>query len=229
MAFHYKSVVPWGRSFEEYVRMFGLKEADLKKKILGCGDGPASFNSMMARMGYQAVSIDPIYQMSVRDIEKRIRETYAVVIGQTYSNRNKFIWKDIPSVEELGKIRMDAMRSFLEDFEKGKMEKRYIDAELPVLPVRDREFDIALSSHFLFLYTDNLSLDFHIESVREMCRVAKEARIFPLLDVNGNLSLYVEEVKMVIMKEGKSVSIEKVDYEFQKGGNQMMVIKGEAA
>jgi hypothetical protein len=34
-------VVPWGRSFDEYQRMFALTGADLGL-ILGCGDGPAA-------------------------------------------------------------------------------------------------------------------------------------------------------------------------------------------
>ena len=38
-------VVPWGRSFDEYQRMFALTENDLGLKIVGCGDGPANFNA----------------------------------------------------------------------------------------------------------------------------------------------------------------------------------------
>lgn len=33
------NVVPWGRSYEEYVAMFVLDTHDLGLKILGCGDG----------------------------------------------------------------------------------------------------------------------------------------------------------------------------------------------
>ena len=40
-------VVPWGRTLQEYKLMFNLSEIDLNKKILGCGDGPASFNAEM--------------------------------------------------------------------------------------------------------------------------------------------------------------------------------------
>ncbi|MCI5142695.1 MAG: SAM-dependent methyltransferase, partial [Candidatus Electrothrix sp. ATG1] len=43
MTFQLKEIVPWGRSFQEYVAMFALSEDDLGKRILGCGDGPASF------------------------------------------------------------------------------------------------------------------------------------------------------------------------------------------
>lgn len=51
MTIIYPSIKPWGRSFEEYVRMFSLTPADLKRKILGCGEGPASFNAELAERG----------------------------------------------------------------------------------------------------------------------------------------------------------------------------------
>ena len=153
MAFKYKSIVPWGRSFREYIDMFGLSESDLDKKLLGCGDGPASFNSVMKQKGKSVVSVDPIYPFTKEVIEKRIEETFHDVIGQTRNNQDQFIWTKIKDVEELGNVRMNAMKDFLNDYETGKKENRYIHAELPVLPFANDQFDLALSSHFLFLYS----------------------------------------------------------------------------
>ena len=45
-------VVPWGRSYSEYVDMFDLGNQDLMGSVLGCGDGPASFNATMNKMGH---------------------------------------------------------------------------------------------------------------------------------------------------------------------------------
>jgi hypothetical protein len=59
-------VVPWGRSFEEYRRRFALNEADLQVRILGCADGPASFNAESTRRGTRVISIDPLYQLDAR-------------------------------------------------------------------------------------------------------------------------------------------------------------------
>ena len=42
MPFSIDEVVPWGRRLDEYRAMFDLSECDLKRRILGCGDGPAS-------------------------------------------------------------------------------------------------------------------------------------------------------------------------------------------
>ncbi|MFN9173477.1 MAG: SAM-dependent methyltransferase, partial [Synechocystis sp.] len=71
-----EKVVPWGRTLEEYKSMFSLSETDLTAKILGCGDGPASFNAEMIELGHHVVSIDPIYQFSAEQIEQRVRATY---------------------------------------------------------------------------------------------------------------------------------------------------------
>jgi hypothetical protein len=49
-------VVPWGRSFAEYRRMFALTDAELGLRIIGCGDGPASFNAEATRRGTAVVS-----------------------------------------------------------------------------------------------------------------------------------------------------------------------------
>ncbi len=37
MASKYKDIVPWGRNFDEYKRMFDLTDSDLKLKILVAG------------------------------------------------------------------------------------------------------------------------------------------------------------------------------------------------
>jgi len=224
MTIVYHDIKPWGRSFNEYVRMFSLTPADLKRKILGCGDGPASFNAELTERGGNITSIDPVYSFSADRIRQRIGETYDYVIDQTRKNKEKFVWQEIGSVEELGRLRMSAMTKFLEDFPEGKMQKRYVAGELPSLPSGDREFDLALCSHMLFLYTDNLSLDFHLRSLAELCRVAKEVRIFPLLDVNGRRSPYVDPAIDFIRAEKRDVTEVKVAYEFQKGGNTMLKI-----
>jgi len=224
MTIKYHDIKPWGRSFEEYVRMFNLTPVDLKRKILGCGDGPASFNAELTERGGNITSVDPVYNFSAGQIRQRIDETYGDIIGQTRKNQDKFVWQEIGSVKELGRIRMLAMAKFLEDFPEGVMQKRYVPGKLPSLPFGDKEFDLALCSHLLFLYTDNLSLEFHLKSLEELCRVSNEVRIFPLLDVNANRSPYVDYVIDFLRARKRDVTEVKVAYEFQKGGNTMLKI-----
>ena len=113
--FHYDELKPWGRSFDEYRRMFALSDADLGKRILGCGDGPASFNQELSARGGAVVSVDPIYRFTRDEIRSRIAATYETVIEQTARNQDQFVWTTIPSVAELGRVRMGAMQKFLDD------------------------------------------------------------------------------------------------------------------
>ncbi|MBA3016063.1 MAG: SAM-dependent methyltransferase [Proteobacteria bacterium] len=225
MSFTLSEVVPWGRSYDEYVSMFSLSQADLKQKILGCGDGPANFNSTLSSKGGLIVSVDPVYFFTSEEIRKRITETYELVLEQTRKNREEFIWENISSIEELGRIRMSAMESFLKDFEKGKAEGRYIAGSLPHLPFYGKEFGIALCSHLLFLYSKQLSEEFHFASIRELCRVAQEVRIFPLLELGAKKSRHINPVVARLKKEHYHFEIRKVPYEFQKDGNEMIIIK----
>jgi hypothetical protein len=65
-------VVPWGRSFDEYRRMFTLTDLDLGLKIVGCRDGPSSFNAKATRRGTRVTSVDPIYRWDVAQIRTGI-------------------------------------------------------------------------------------------------------------------------------------------------------------
>jgi hypothetical protein len=78
---------------------------------------------------------------------------------------------------------------------------------------------------FLFLYSDILTFEFHQHAIEEMCRVAKEARIFPLLNYNAQPSPFLEPLLKVLTDAGYNTSIEVVPYEFQRGGNQMLRVR----
>lgn len=218
-------VVPWGRSYDEYVSMFGFTPIDLGLRILGCGDGPAGFNAELTRRGGNVISVDPVYVFETEQIRARISETYETVMTQMRKNHSDYVWKTITSIEQLGSLRMAAMEIFLADFAAGKQEGRYIPGELPSLPFERGEFDIALSSHFLFLYSAHLSAEFHLQALQEMLRVSREVRVFPLLTLEGTSSPHIPFVDEQLTNRGFGVEIKRVPYEFQRGGNEMMVIK----
>ncbi len=109
----------------------------------------------------------------------------------------------------------------------GKREGRYLPEKLPDLPFQDQQFDLCLCSHLLFTYSEHLSTDFHEKAVLEMCRVAREVRIFPLLDMSGKRSPHVDPVCDCLRKQDCYYGIEEVDYEFQRGGNQVLRVYGK--
>lgn len=229
MAFTLSTVIPWGRSFAEYRDMFNLADGDLQGRIVGCGDGPAAFNAVLTAQGGNVISVDPLYQFTTAEIRNRIQATFEEVIEKTRQNREEFVWTTIRSPEELGQVCMAAMEQFLADYDQGKTEGRYVTASLPTLPFPDNTFDLALCSHFLFLYSPQLSAEFHLASVQELVRVAWEARIFPVLELGTRRSRHLDTVVAALEHNGYRVSLEIVAYEFQKGGNEMLrVIRPES-
>jgi hypothetical protein len=162
--------------------------------------------------------------LDTRTIRDQIAATYGQMLEQAQRNSQQFVWETIQSVEELGRIRMRAMQAFLDDYDLGKRQGRYVDAELPSIDFPDKSFDLAVCSHFLFLYTEHLSEAFHRSAFLELCRVAREVRIFPLLALDGLTSPYVASIVDGLSDSWK-VSLETVPYEFQRGGNQMMRVR----
>ncbi len=224
MAFTLDTVVPWGRSMEEYVTMFELSENDLDSRILGCADGPASFNAEMKDLGRRVISIDPVYAFSAEQIREQIDRTYPTILQELRTNSGDYVWDRFSSPEHLGQLRMESMNRFLADFPRGHEDGRYVPGELPDLPFGNEAFDLALCSHFLFLYSEQLSAEFHFRAIAEMLRVAKEVRIFPLVALGGGPSPYLEALCGYLYECDRTAEVRTVDYEFQRGAHQMLSI-----
>ncbi len=134
------------------------------------------------------------------------------------------MWRDIKSAEHLGKIRPATMDRFLADPPLGFGQGRYQTEGPPRLSFEDRAFDLALCSHFLFLYSDQLSASFHSAAIEEMCRVASEVRVFPLLVAYGDPSPHLDWVIHQLRQLGYSVERRKVPYEFLRGADEMLSV-----
>jgi hypothetical protein len=100
---------------------------------------------------------------------------------------------------------------------------------LPSLPFADDSFGLALCSHFLFLYGEQLDLEFHIGSLVELLRVASEVRVFPLLELGGFRSRHLRPVIDALNRRDCRAEIVSVPYEFQKGGDEMLVARQAGA
>ena len=135
-----------------------------------------------------------------------------------------FVWSFFQDMNQLREHRMKVCRDFSQDYRAG-IGERYIKADLTSLPFKDNTFDLVLCSHLLFIYDHRLSYEFHLNSIREMLRVAsKELRIYPLVKSKGEKSPFVEKI-VEELQETVKIEILKVDYEFRKGGDEMMKMK----
>ena len=70
--------------------VFHLSDDDMKNKIAGFGDGPASINFEATKQGYSVTSFDPIYCFSKRDIQRRMDEVRVSVNVKIVSTEYEF-------------------------------------------------------------------------------------------------------------------------------------------
>jgi hypothetical protein len=224
MAMQLERVVPFGRSLDEYIRMFSLTDADLRKPILSLGDGPASFNAEGTKLGYQITSIDPLYIFTSDHIKNRFYEVVDNIIEQVERTPDDWVWTYHGSPSGLKRNRENVIHRFCDDYEIGKTQGRYEIGELPKLKYQDGEYELGLCSHFLFLYSDHFDEQFHFNSICEMLRVCREVRIFPLLTLMLKPSPHLRNVVAELTKNGYNCEIQRVAYELQRGGNEMLKI-----
>ncbi|MFZ5620761.1 MAG: SAM-dependent methyltransferase [Pseudomonadota bacterium] len=220
-----ENVVPFGRSMDEYRCMFMLTAADLDKKIIGIADGPASFNAEMSDLGKPVVSVDPLYIFSGEEIETRFHAVVDDIISQVQATPDDWVWAYHRSPAHLRENRLQVLDRFLADYRKGKADGRYVVGELPALRFADNTFQLALCSHLLFLYSDHFGYEFHRDAVLEMLRVAPEVRVFPLLTLSLEISRHMSPLVAELSARGFTVKLERVDYELQRGGHEMMRIQ----
>jgi SAM-dependent methyltransferase len=221
--FDLDGVVPWGRRYDEYEAFFALGSVRPGLSILDAGGGPASFAAEAAERGFSVTAADPLYQFDGAAIRRRFEETAVAMRQGMRVAAYRFKWDFYGSEEAVHRRRYDALELFLADFEKER--RRYVPASLPKLPFGKGEFDLALSSHFLFLYGDELDCAFHLAAIRELMRVAGEARIFPLVNLDGRPSSHLRVVMRELEQLGFLPELVPVPFEFQIGATQMLQVR----
>jgi hypothetical protein len=144
--------------------------------------------------------------------------------AHTAAGRDRYVWDFYGDLENHRAMRKRSAFLFARDVEVHP--ERYLPASLPILPFEDCQFDLVLSSHFLFTYADRLDQDFHYSAFVELQRVSRhEVRVFPLLDQGGHsLDAMTRSVVALLLRQGIEANIRDVPYEFQRGGNQMLVL-----
>lgn len=222
MQLNLENIVITGRTFEEYSAFFGIDLEYLRgKKVLDCPSGASSFVATLKQESIQAKGVDILYNFD----KKSIKQQGIKSIEKIYKDTS---WMDVYKMdfyktkENHRFHRESALREFVDDYN----DRDYIFAKLPNLPFENNSFDILLSSHLLFVYDDRLDFDFHKNSIAEMLRVAKEVRIFPLVDFKNsrvdeekNFSPFVYK----ILEEFQCEIIE-TDFEFQPRANRYLKI-----
>jgi hypothetical protein len=97
---------------------------------------------------------------------------------------------------------------------------------LPSLPFDDASFDLALCSHLLFTWADQLGREWHLAGLLELCRVAHEVRVFPtVLQGAGDPVPFWAELMDDLHRAGLHTDSRQVPYRFQIGADTMLVLR----
>lgn len=214
------------RAYDEYVAFFSLDPQQLVgRRVLDCSAGAASFVAQANRLGIEALAVDPAYQLTsdqLADVAAAgLRDGNAIAA----QHAGRFTWEWYGSVQARERMRARALAEFVVDFNEHR--DRYLTASLPTLPFPDGGFDVALCSHLLFTWADQLGLDWHLAALRELARVAREVRVFPtVMQGAGHEVPFWDELITTLAAEGTQVHRQQVDYQFQVGADTMLVLRG---
>lgn len=178
------------------------------------------------QLGLDVCAADPIYAYDGAAIRARFEATCGPMMAGLRAARHRFVWSRYGSPEKVEAMRREALSLFLRDYQTDGAAQRYIAASLPDLPFGVRKFDLALVSHFLFLYGDELSAAFHIAALEELLRVANEVRIFPLFNLDGgpssHLPVVMEHFAQCSIRGSIRAECVPVPFEFQRGATRML-------
>jgi len=120
-------------------------------------------------------------------------------------------------------LRTRALAQFLPDLVMHP--ERYVAGQLPQLPFRDRAFDLAVCSHLLFTWADQLGLDWHCAALLELSRVASQVRVFPtVVQGPGQPVPFWDELMARLSDAGLVAERRAVPYVFQVGADTMLVV-----
>lgn len=212
----------WGHDLDDYMEMFDLAPADFKGSILEYGAGPSALNRDLLDVSARCVSCDPLFVLDYDTLKIKTALVFQNMIDQVIVEQTNFDFSKEGGVEGLIKQRREGMERFFLDYPKGKRQKRYFPVQTIDLPFKDFEFDYVLSSHYLFSGLDGQNETFHVALIQELARVAKEVRIFPLIDSFGNPSPFIGPVLLALQQKNYGTEIRSVAYHLQKKGNAML-------
>ena len=212
----------WGLSYQNVVDMFALDTHDLGKRILDCMGAPSSFNPLAHEKKQQVVSCSDTYGSSKAELQIKMNEALRQTMMIIEENPDRFVNDAIGTPKKYEAKLKDNLKIFMRDYTDGVKQRRYLPESLPSLDYANCEFGLAICRHFLFVRNENFSVEFHLKSIKEMCRVAGEVRIFPLLNADGHVSDKLPLVMQALQEDGYDVEVRKVHYELQKSANAML-------
>jgi hypothetical protein len=218
-------IVVSSRPYEEYRAMFGLTDEEiLAGPVLDCPGGAGAFASEVRRRGGRVVSVDPAYALPPEELVALTRAGLDRGMRYLDANRDSYVWTYFRSPDDVRRRREGALAEFAADF--AGPDDRYLVGALPRLPLDDGGFRLVLCGYLLFAYPDHLDDADHLAALRELLRVAREeVRLYPLIDTAYVRYAGLDGLRRALEADGVTSEVRRVDYEFQRGANEVLVLR----
>jgi hypothetical protein len=215
----------YGRTLDEYRAIYDLDIDALRgRRVLDCPGGGASFTAEALAHGIDAYACDVVYGRDLSGVIAAGEADVAHTVERVAQAANLFNWTFYRTPDELKARRLSALHGFAAHYPGGG---RYQQAALPFLPYRSGSFDLVLSGHLLFTYSDRLDYAFHLAALRELARVSRgEVRVYPLQGLDAQPYPQLAQLQTDLAAGGISTTIKPVPFEFQRGSDQMIVLSG---
>ena len=179
-------VVFFGRTGADALAFFNLDLAAWRGcRVLDCPGGPGSFTTLARAAGVESVAADPLYTLSLPELERHCRDDIAFTMERLALSPTLRPDFDLSGFRQ-GKL--EALEAFLAD--RREHPEAYRAASLPSLPFAAASFDLVLCGHLLFCYAPiadgglserpDFDLPWHRQALAELLRVSRrEVRIYP--------------------------------------------------
>lgn len=209
------------RTYDEYLEMFDLRGEDWRGgTVLDCAAGGASFTAEWNARGGAAVACDPLYGLPAEEQMRAVVGGVERAVANIVAEPERYVWRTFGGPNQHRQARQAAAELFGRDLQEHPT--RYVPGSLPKLPFGGQFFDLALCSYLLFAYSSALSPDDHVAYARELVRVAREVRIFPLVGFEGDAAHLVDVVESNLCLDGRRVERCSVRYEFLRGATEYL-------
>lgn len=216
------SAASWIYDFSDYQQMYDLTKGDLTKSIFDFSAGIASFNAEATQRGMSVISMDLMYAASEKEMHEQAKAFLQQVISQLKETPERLNKPSETAVNEVIHLWEKTEKLFLADYALGRSQLRYQPINLPQLPYPAHQFDLALCTDFIFHHA--LSREAVSAVLQELCRVAEEVRIFPLLDNQGKMPQELGPLMLMLQQKNFGVEVREVSYHTLEGGNAMLRI-----
>lgn len=216
------------RSYQEYIDMFGLSRESLRgRKVLDLAAGASSFAAEASGLA-DVTACDPRYGLTAEQLEAEGEAEIETSTAKLERLQEQFLWDYYGNLSRHRAGRERSLKRFAEDF-RTHGAARYAAGSLPKLPFEAECFDLALVSHFLFLYGEQFDYDFHRAAFEELVRVTRpggEIRVYPLVTLKFEPYPRLDELADELGRRcGVAVRKERSLLPFIPDSEEMLVIR----